>query len=94
MCVVCVVCVGMYLLTSGSLFSVSLISGVSLRVAMHTVHMHTNIHIDTHLQVADKDSIGGLKASVPMYTDLSCRSYVTYSAISNYLKSQELAVLD
>lgn len=31
---------------------------------------------------------------MPAHTDLSCRGYVTYSAISNDLKSQVLAVLD
>lgn len=42
----------------------------------------------------DMFSISELQASAPAHTDLSWRSYVTYSAISNDLKSQELAVLD
>lgn len=54
----------------------------------------TNIHSDTHLQVPDEYSISRMQASVPAHTDLSCRGYVTYSVISNDLKSQVLAVLD
>lgn len=53
------------------------------------IHTHT----DTHLQAAGEYSISGVQASVPAHTDLSCGGYVTYSAISNDLKSQVLAVL-
>ena len=50
--------------------------------------------MDPHLQAADEYSISGVQASVPAHTDLSCRGYVTYSAISNDLKPQGLAMLD
>lgn len=99
------VCGAMHLLTPGSYSCFScecmiqhlVCKSPCIQTHTHThicmPSQHTHIHTDTPLQEAGEYSVGGGQASVAAHTYLSRRGYVTYSAISNDLNSQVLAVM-